>query len=398
MSALKAFVEAFFKAFPQDVSALEMRDERVQVALSGDLMQHFGRSNLMLTFTPHDAEGELVAFGSRVFDELQAFLARRGALTVCHLPAGRVAPLPALINGQAITQAPLSSPQRFYEFNYHAAFLSDERHEQVLSFMLDAEGQPAPEAARWLERFQGEEVLLPFDLSAFPSELSAAAEALAVGEAERSALPFERESDRRLAKVADRLTDFYEEQIKEALYKRRRGLSEAEALDALIAERHDLRDELARKLADEQRNHQQRIQLRLVSRAIVEVPGAWHGVRLESKQAARTLNYWENRHTGVAGLPGCERCGDRPLAYALCASDHLVCSGCLGHCAACERDLCAAELAPCSQCGQSGCRGCLRDCAGGHSVCNTHLRACERCGMAVCGDCARHCPACEALD
>ncbi|MFP5503463.1 MAG: hypothetical protein ACLGIN_13320, partial [Candidatus Sericytochromatia bacterium] len=368
-------------------------DGQLVVSLQGELAGYYGRETLVLTFKPHDREGELVAYGSRAFEAMQEYLATRGRFAACALPPAEAeAPPVTLVNGQASALAAEAWPRRYYMINFHLAFLSDERKEQLFSLCLDEDGRPAPEAAAWLEAAGGGE---PTDgVSELPEAVVAAAEAAALAEAEREALPIEEAVLGRLKKTAGRLVTYFQEQIDEAPYKRRRGQSEDEALEAMLEERRFLKRELDRKLEEEVVRHQLRVQVRRISQAVILVPGVQRRWALEAGESRRHVSYWENRHTGECEQAGCERCGVTGHEVGLCHDGHLTCPACLGSCGPCGHDHCRSELATCHQCGEGACERCREACATGHLVCREHLGSCGCCGQAYCGGCLERCPEC----
>lgn len=397
MSAFRGFTLEFFGTLGQAVAEV---GDRLHVSLTGELAAYYGRDALVLTFKPHDPEGELVAYGSRAFETMIDFLATRGRHSRVRLaerddPGVQV----RLVNGHAEAEAEWADPRTGYALNYHLTCLSDERTERLVTFCLDPAGRPLPELEGWLTAAAGAaSEVTPGPL---PAEVVRAAEDMAMAEAEQLAEALEEETLGRLRKAATRLVSYYEEQIAEIPIRRRKGQTEEEAVEAALAERAHLKQELGRKLGEETARHQLRLQVRRISQAVVEVPGRARTLRLVAGQAERRVTVWENRHTGACEAPGCERCGTMPLAperpelaYGLCVEQHVVCPGCLGACAACRTDHCHAELAECHHCGGGACTRCRSDCAGGHVVCHIHLGSCGCCGQAFCEGCLSACPDC----
>ncbi|MFN3432348.1 MAG: hypothetical protein ACK46X_20665, partial [Candidatus Sericytochromatia bacterium] len=394
MSGFRAFARDFFEALGSDI---DERDDRLHVTLGTELAAHYRRESLVLTFKPHDPDGELVAFGSRAFEAMLDYLATRGRHAVGRLPEVETPTRTVrLANGTAAVELERAAPRAYYALNFHVTCLSDERTERLATFCLDADGRPAPQLEAWLTDAG---TLTPAGAAGvIPAAVVRAAEDMAMAEAEQLADGLEAETLARLRQAANRLVSYFEDQISEIPIRRRKGQSEDEAVEAALDERVQLRKELGRKLAEETARHQLRLQVRRVSQAIVEVPGLARWVRLETPHAARSVEVWENRHTGACEAPGCERCGTvaaaGELVYALCVQDHLVCPTCLGPCVACAQDHCHAELTDCHVCGGGACGACRADCASGHSVCRGHLGSCRCCGQAYCGECLGECPDC----
>ncbi|MFN7174844.1 MAG: hypothetical protein ACK4MT_09100, partial [Thermaurantiacus tibetensis] len=129
------------------------------------------------------------------------YLATQGRYAAGRLPAVASAPAPfALVNGEAIALEARPLPRRMYCVNFHATYLSDERHEQLLSYCLDEAGRPWPEAERWLAEAAPPEPLERH--GGVPEAVLATAERLALDEAEAAALPIEEAVLGRLGKLA----------------------------------------------------------------------------------------------------------------------------------------------------------------------------------------------------
>ena len=84
---LRAFTRAFFSYFDVHMEASPTYPDLLYVRLNAELAEHFGKRELILRFHQSDVEeSELVAFGSRAFDRMIAYLDRFGALTLLRLP------------------------------------------------------------------------------------------------------------------------------------------------------------------------------------------------------------------------------------------------------------------------------------------------------------------------
>ncbi len=397
----RPFTEAFFAAHHAELQAV---GDRCAVTLPPDLAAHFATPTLTLTFTPHDEGGELVAPGSRVFDLMAGWLAGRGRMAAFRVPAiDAPAPSARAAAGRLEALPTTDAPRRYVVFDFLLAFLTDERAERAWSVALDADGAEVPAVLAWLAPGT-----LAADAGApalAPGAWKHRAEALARAHAERLAAAIEAEAAARLARTARRLTDYYEALIEEVQVKRRRspcsrgraegavrGPSEDGIADAQ-AERTMLAADRDRRLAEEARRHQLRVQVRLLGQASLELPGrrfAWRVVGTGG--AARLVEAWQDLATGRVAWPACERCGEAQDAFGMCRDGHLACGGCLAACAGCGADHCAAELATCDACGQATCAACLGTCGSGHPVCRTHLRGCACCGIAYCEACVESCP------
>src|SRR5437870_37977 len=87
---LNQFTRSFFEFFGAEVQTQDHKKQSpLSIQLTPELAEHFGKPVLTLCFQQAElASGqELVAYGSRVFDRMLAYLDRRGALTVQKLPS-----------------------------------------------------------------------------------------------------------------------------------------------------------------------------------------------------------------------------------------------------------------------------------------------------------------------
>jgi hypothetical protein len=382
MTAFKQFAERFCTTFGAEA---EEREGRLHVQLPADLAAHFGRPELVLGFTPHDPEGELVAYGSRAFEEMLAYLGGHGRQAAVRLPAHHP-PAPPPTAPACSCEALGAEPgvERFHVFNFQLAFMCDERVERLFSVCLDEAGHERPDIPALLEAGESLDQApppTPALLRLAEDRAAAAAEAW-VGPLEVAALA-------RLEGIGGRLVEFYEAQMREVPVRRRRGQSEEEAVAESEELRWQLRRELERKLRDETARHQLRVQVRRISQAVVERPRHVASYRLARGQAARELAVTTDLHSGAAAWPACERCGTAAGAYDLCAEGHLTCPTCLGACQGCGAARCQAELAGCPSCGAANCPGCRATCANGHAGCASHLAPCPGCGQALCERCER---------
>jgi hypothetical protein len=387
-AGFRAFADRFCQAF--GATAISQAG-RLHVALPPDLAAHFGRDALVWTFTPHDDSGDLVAYGSRAFEEMLALLGGHGRLTSLRLPV--------LIDTEVETRAPESlggacelldradAPERFYVFNFQLAFTCDERVERLFTVCLDLAGRERPDMLTMLGE-QGDSALT-VDALAPTERVEREAETRAIAMAEAWVGPMEVQALNRLEALGERLVAYYEAQMREVPIRRRRGQSDDEAVAEAEELRWQLRRELERKLRDETARHQMRVQVRRISLALLEVPGVRQIYQLTGSSGSREFEVWHDQHTGKVHYPACERCAERTGRYGVCLDGHLACAGCLTCCGSCGGAHCHAELNACSTCGLLGCTACRTPCASGHVGCASHLSACSGCGQALCSQCER---------
>jgi hypothetical protein len=384
----RAFAERFCLAFGALVTPV---GDRLHVTLTPELAGHFGRGSLVWTFTPHDTEGELVAYGSRAFEEMLALLGGHGRLTAVRLPitvgVAAQAPAPVSLGGTCELIHTADAAERFFIFNFQLAFTCDERVERLFTVCLDEQGRERGDMLGLLTQRADTAQLV--EACAPSSEVAGAAESKAVATAETWVAPMEVLALARLEAVGERLVNYYEAQMREVQIRRRRGQSEADAVMEADELRWQLRRELERKLRDETARHQMRVQVRRISLGLMEVPGVRQTFRLSGPRVGRELEVWHDQHSGDVHYPPCERCGAHPGTYGLCLDGHLACAGCLTHCGACGGAHCQAELSACETCHLMGCASCQTVCAGSHKGCARHLAACPGCGQALCSQCVR---------
>lgn len=393
---LFAFARDFFQT--HNAGAVEA-DGRLHISLTEALAAHFGREHLVLAFNPHDEGGELVAPGSRVFDQIATYLAGRGRMAALRRPASCFDdPAPEALAGLLTTAAPADAPRRFVLYDFLLAFLTDERAERLWTIALDDRGRPAPAALAWAATAEDAGATTAGALD--PQTSRHGAEIAARSEAERVGKSIEAAASTRLARICARLTEYYEALIEEVPVRRRKGRPEEAGLAEADTERSALAADLARRLGEEARRHQLRIQVRLLGQATLEAPGRRHTWRLaagpRAEDRARIVEAWQDLATGAVSWPACDRCGDATHRFGLCTDGHLACATCLAWCNACGQAHCSAELTACDACGTQGCARCLGPCAGAgrspHRVCRTHLAGCACCGIAYCDGCRPACP------
>ncbi|MDB5097750.1 MAG: hypothetical protein JWM80_2171 [Cyanobacteria bacterium RYN_339] len=380
MSAFRTFSERFCATFGAEAEA---REGRLHVTLPPDLAAHFGRAQLVLGFTPHDPHGELVAYGSQVFEEMMAYLGGHGRLAAVGLPVRHApAPPPSAPGCELLAEEAVA--ERFQVFNFQLAFMCDERVERLFSVCLDEHGRERPEIPPLAAGGEDQGAAV----APAPSAVRAA-EDKAVAAAEAWVGPLETAALARLEGIGARLVAFYEAQMREVPVRRRRGQSEEEAVAESEELRWQLRRELERKLRDETARHQLRVQVRRISQAQVERPRHVARYRLARGVVAREVAVTTDLHDGTIFWPACDRCGSAKGTYGLCEESHLACPACLGACAGCGTERCQVELAACESCQALGCPACRTPCAGGHLGCAAHLAACPGCGQALCPRCER---------
>ncbi len=412
MSDVRAFAEAFFVHFGARAFPL---DDNLVVDLPPDLATAFGKERLYLVFAEDGVRRELspvedlVVYGSRTFDRMLALLAGRGEVTAVCLPVrfdAERAPLP-LHNCLAISSQVEPGQMPYYVVNYRAVYLSDEKQEEFLTVVLDAEGLPRPDKPLFTaESAEFAEILR---ISSAPSASSAVESSVAERlpdkktlrrmldvagdvarrQADARAAELETAIQPRLQKGLLRLTTFY-----------RRLAAEVDSGDPAqdAGVRADLERDLARKIADELESHRLRVTLSPLSCAVVLVPVAHYRLTLATRQTQHSLELDRDLYTGqIEGL-ACHACHKPVDRLALCdRQSHAVHPDCLDTCARCGRDVCrACGIRHCVVCDSLVCFDCIAVCAVcDRWQCTAHVTDCPVCGQPVCPACTATCTTCE---
>jgi hypothetical protein len=146
------FSSDFFQLFGAQVIAGGPPGARtLDVSLSPDLAEHFGRPRLSLYF--HGAEPqagqELVAHGSRAFDRMLSLLEGRSAFSLLRLPprvqggeelVASVRPLNASIRDLRLQE----QPQWLFIFHWRLTYRADDRRQELYSIVIDEDGRRVP--------------------------------------------------------------------------------------------------------------------------------------------------------------------------------------------------------------------------------------------------------------
>ncbi len=398
MPTMKSFAETFFRRFgaqvgpPQDG---EGSNDELVVDLPPDLAEVFGKSRLYLVFSGGQGTmrelsptEDLLVYGSRIFDQMLSLLAGRGEAVYLDFPARvsvdiegqQPSPLP-LHNCHIVENQTRTGRDQFYIFNFRAVYLSDEKQEEFMTIVLDAESQARPEITTMLA---GLEALPPSEQprQIEPEGLRSMlerAEETARRQVDKRAAKLEEAIHPRLEKVLLRLTSYY-----------RRLADEVDTGQAAQDEtvRADLQRDLTRKIAEELERHRLRVTLSPVSYAIASIPFAHYRLNLATRQTEQSLDLSQNLHTGQVESLACRHCRQPIEHLALCDRGHAVHPHCLDTCGRCERDTCrTCGIQPCAICDSPTCLDCVASCA--HCdrwLCRQHVEICAICQSPYCSD------------
>jgi hypothetical protein len=290
----------------------------------------------------------------------------------------------------------------YVRFNLKAALITDEKHERLVSVVMDAQtGVAVPELtdieqltplaeetafghlssapARWLLGSGREGDVLS---RAVLVELLERATHAALGELGEPLEKLHRRADRHLELDRARLIEYYEgitrdlqRRIKHSSDGARRTLAE-DKLAAAQAERES-------KLADVEAKYRLRVEMELVNLQIISQPKILLPVRIGNRTVGieRTV-VWDPLLHRIEPL-ACDVCGQAATRLVLCSGGHLVHKGCLllEQCIDCKRvycRLCADQMDCCAVCGRPVCQHSLNHCATcGRATCHEHVELCH---------------------
>lgn len=307
-------------------------------------------------------------------------------------------------------QSERSGLGHYVRFNFKAALITDEKREQLVSVVMDAqagwavpelthlerlttlESEPAfshlsPAPLRWRPQGQAPAMSQP------PGELTLPVLVELLERATRAALdelaaPLEalqRRATRYLELDRARLTQYYDN-IARDLARRVDRASDHDRRDALEEKLVAAQAEREAKLADVEAKHRLRVELELVNLLVIVQPKLLLPLRIENRtaQVTRTV-VWDPLLRRVEPLV-CDVCGRAATRSILCNSGHVVHEGCLlpQQCVDCKRaycQLCADQMTSCVVCERS--------------VCTHSLNRCPTCDR---GTCREHTGLCHAAE
>ena len=308
------------------------------------------------------------------------------------LPNAKIFPVPS-----AKEQARL---HHYARFNFKVSLIADEKRELILPMWMDLQnGYPVPGAdierlgildldndyaqtppapAFWNE----EPPLTPKTLAAL---LERARQAV-TGELGETLSHLQKRLARFLELDRARLNDYYADLLKDA----ERRLKKA---DGLTADRHSALEakiaaivaERESKLADVEQKYHLRIQLELVSLAVIALPKLDLTVEIRKRTSTIKRTVGWNPLLHVVDPLACDVCNHSGTTLHLCDNGHLAHTDCLApQCVECKRTFCqtcAQEVTTCAVCDRP--------------ICVHSLTRCAECKRVTCSD---HVGECHALD
>ena len=324
---------------------------RLDVLLPEDLTAHFGRQRLALSFhsTEPESERELVAHGSRVFDQMMALLDRQSAFTVLRAPVrhrGGEALLTAVrpVNS-SVGRLRMQEQSRFlFGLTWRLTYRADDKRQEIYTVWLDEEGEriaqtgeqsAAADALDLAQMMQDAEPIAPehnADGEVLPPKLPPMTQLVRLAERARNfavyhadvrCVTHEAEILPRLYKVLNRLTTYYQQQIDEV----------RDSSDPDGTRRRALEADLQRKLAEEVENHRLRVQVELIGYVALETPSTVAEMALSNGRHEVTIRVRQDRYSGVIERPAllCVRHPDGRRGarsqwphYVRCVRPHLL--------------------------------------------------------------------------
>ncbi len=422
---LGQFTLAFFNFFGAEIRPQGRKKQGpLSIQLTPELSAHFGKPALNLCFQQAEiaAGQDLVAYGSRVFDRMLAYLDQRGALTVQKLPSRFTSSQELLhairpVNASIANLRLQDQIQYLFVFNWRITYRADDKREEIYAVVMDESGarvaqtgeigtatNPATNAVD-IETLlaDAEPVAVEHNEEGQPlppkllpltqlTRLAESARKYAIYHADVRCVDHEAEILPRLHKSLNRLTTYYQQQIEEVY----------DAHDPTGEKRQVLEMDLQRKIAEEVENHRLRVQVQLISYAALQVPVVVADITLSDGKHEAMIQVRRNRYNGALRRPICYACGEEvgedqaSAVIALDCNGHVICDNCIEQCATCQDILCArCGVAACPVCGKQNCATCSRACwACGEWACAEHSSACPVCGDEVCHACQAECACC----
>jgi len=288
----------------------------------------------------------------------------------------------------------------YVRFNFKAALITDEKREQLLSVLMDAQGgYPVQELAEMerlatLETTPGFEHLPVMPPGWLPDEEPLSRRALEglLERAKRAALdelaePLE-SLQRRAARFLEldraRLEQYYDDMQRDLKRRLERASDDRRKTfeDKLVA----VQAERETKLADAEAKYRLRVELELINLLVIAQPCLVWPMNIENRTATVTRTVvWNPLLHRIEPLT-CDVCDRASFRLFLCTGGHLAHEECLlpHQCVDCKRvycHLCTDQMKTCVVCDQP--------------VCASSLNRCPTCGR---GTCREHVGLCHAAD
>jgi len=292
----------------------------------------------------------------------------------------------------------------YVRFNFKAALITDEKREQLLSVLMDAQGGYAVKELAEIERmttletkpgFEHLPVMPPVWL---PGEEPLSRQALEglLERAKRAALDelaepldsLQRRAARFLELDRARLEQYYDDMQRD-LERRLERASNDPSTSSGQRRRKALEDKLVAvqaereaKLADAEAKYQLRVELELINLLVIAQPRLVLPLNVENRTATVTrMVVWNPLLHRIEPLT-CDVCGRASSRLFLCTGGHLAHEECLlPQCVDCKRiycRLCTDQMKACVVCDQPVCASSLNRCPTcGRGTCREHVGLCH---------------------
>lgn len=285
----------------------------------------------------------------------------------------------------------------YVRFNFKAALSTDEKREQFLPVLMDAQGGYAVKELAEIERlatletkpgFEHLPVMPPFWLPGEEPLSRRALEGL-LERAKRAALEelaepldsLQRRAARFLELDRARLEQYYDDMQRDL--KRRLERAADDRRKALGDKLAAVQIEREAKLADAEAKYRLRVELELINLLIIAQPHLVWPMNVENRTATVTRTVvWNPLLHRIEPLT-CDVCGRASCRLFLCTGGHLVHEECLlpHQCVDCKRvycRLCADQMKACVVCDQPVCASSLNHCPTcGRGTCREHVGLCH---------------------
>jgi hypothetical protein len=288
----------------------------------------------------------------------------------------------------------------YVRFNFKATLISDEKREQLVSVLMNAQTGTLADEFSVEEEYRLAETSVWGDLPLAPAARTSAADGLApealrlllerAGQAARLRLSetlaaFEARASRLLELDRARLEAYYADLERDLERRLKRAADDETKQASLESKLVATRADHASKLADAEAKYQVRLELDLLNLAVIFQPKLTRPMRIENRQTSVTRALiWDPLRYRVEPL-ACDVCFRPNVRLFLCHNGHLACAECLApQCVDCKRVYCrncAAEVTTCVVCDRP--------------VCQKSLTRCKECGR---GTCREHANLCHAAD
>jgi hypothetical protein len=277
----------------------------------------------------------------------------------------------------------------YVRFNFKAALITDEKHEQLLSVLMDAQGGYAVNELAEIERLTTLETTPAFEhlpvmpLVWLPGEEPLSCQALEgmLERAKRAALDqlaepldsLQQRAARFLELDRARLEQYYDDMQRDLT--RRLERADEDRRKALEDKLATVQADREAKLADAEAKYRLRVELELINLLVIAQPRLVLPVKIENRTATITRTVMWNPLLHRIEPLACDVCGRASFRLFLCTGGHLAHEECLSPqcvdckrvycrlcndqmkaCVVCDRPVCASSLNLCPICGRGTCR------------------------------------------